>query len=728
MACDAKSVETLLVNTDKYYQLSQRQGLEWLAQLVTSIGSLTVTQAINLAASNKMAALSDRQLEECRLAVFTAALYDAQTLVTEMATQKYATLDRHDLLCAAIAAYCGGSAGSAQTVENLSVGDGYFKLSERDDDVLALDAVICDANSTHCTSIFALHLRGGITGMSERHLKEIICACINNVATPQPPGSFTAVPQSDGSIVVTWPTPGGGVGTTQVWISTDGGVTFTQVCTVAAPGTTCTVPNQGNGVTVIVEVRQCNSAGNCGPFTGTSNACTIIIGGIGASDDFESYANAAPLNGLNGGTGWCNSLAVQPYADKTGYLGMLAQDDFESYANNAALLGLNGGTGAWNGAYGDNNVSVQLNALNEWPTNASTTTIVATASAGVPAYSYQWNKNGVALTNAGHYSGVTTATLTITGYTAADDANYTCTVTDTTARSYTSLACTTLVAATNAQLWASVVAQTNGGAWPSQNTVTAFDTFDAAITTAGIKSRLYHVNLVAPDSLTAALTPFIATFGFTYYGSHAHNAQAGGGTPSLTVNGLQSGASAGTDHCTVWDTGVSPSAIPSFSAANMGLSIYVFGPVAGGTPNYNMGYVSDVAGNRPALATGINNVSGGFSFNGLETAGIDIAFNGTGGGFVMASRTASNVHTAYQARSNLAWGSVGTGNTNNTQGPLATTLGFGGNQAQENTGHWYGSGYRFSFWACHDGFSSADGQALFNAVQACRVSLGGGFN
>lgn len=569
----------------------------------------------------------------------------------------------------------------------------------------------------------------GCGRLSYRQLKEILAYTAHFVAVPTPPTSFTAVPQSDGSIIVTWPAPGASVSTTQVWISTDGGVTFTQSCNVAAPGVTCTVPNQGNGVTVIVEIRQCNSAGNCGPFTGnTQNACTIIIGGIGAQDDFESYTNGAALNGLNGGTGWCNSLAVQPYVDRTAYLGMLAQDDFESYANNAALLGLNGGTGAWNGAYGDNNVSVPLNAVQEWPTNGSTTTIVVTASGGVPAYSYQWYKNGVALSNAGHYSGVTTATLTITGYTSADDANYTVVVTDTTARAYTSLVCATLQASTNAQIWAALVAITNGGPWPSQNTVTAFDTFDAAITTAGIKSHLYHVNLVAPDSLTAALTPFIATYGFTYYGSHAHNAQAGGGTPSITVNGLRSGGSDGTDHCTVWDTGVSPSAIPSFSAANMGLSIYVVGPVAGGTPNYNMGYVSDVSGGRPALATGINNVNGGFSFNGLETAGIDIAFNGAGGGFVMASRTASNSHIAYQARSNLAWGSVGTGNTNNTQGPLATTLGFGGNQAQENTGHWYGSGYRFSFWACHDGFSSADGQALFNAVQACRVSLGGGFN
>lgn len=52
-----------------------------------------------------------------------------------------------------------------------------------------------------------------------------------------------------------------------------------------------------------------------------------------------------------------------------------------------------------------------------------------TVSATGTSLTYQWKKNGVALTNNGHYSGVTTNTLTITGTTGADSDTYTVDVT-----------------------------------------------------------------------------------------------------------------------------------------------------------------------------------------------------------------------------------------------------------------------------------------------------------
>ncbi len=242
MACDAQSVETLLVNTDKYYSLSHRQWLEWLCQLVINAAGTTVTAAINLAASNKMAALSDRNLEECRIAAFTAALFDAQHIINEIATQKYPALDRHDLMCATIAAYCAAAGGSAQTVETLSVGNGYFKLSQRND-TLAIDAVICAAGGGTCTAVTAVALSPGITGMSERHLKEVICAVINNATTPpgcSVPTGLTAVWQLSTQTIVTWDVPPAGIVSTQVWRSSDN-VTFILAATVAAPGVTTTL-------------------------------------------------------------------------------------------------------------------------------------------------------------------------------------------------------------------------------------------------------------------------------------------------------------------------------------------------------------------------------------------------------------------------------------------------------------------------------------------------------
>ncbi|MGQ9648942.1 MAG: immunoglobulin domain-containing protein [Phycisphaerae bacterium] len=51
------------------------------------------------------------------------------------------------------------------------------------------------------------------------------------------------------------------------------------------------------------------------------------------------------------------------------------------------------------------------------------------AAAGDGTLTYQWQKNSVNLTNGGHYSGCTTATLTITGADGDDEAAYRCVVT-----------------------------------------------------------------------------------------------------------------------------------------------------------------------------------------------------------------------------------------------------------------------------------------------------------
>lgn len=58
-------------------------------------------------------------------------------------------------------------------------------------------------------------------------------------------------------------------------------------------------------------------------------------------------------------------------------------------------------------------------------TESTTLTVVA---AGASPLSYQWKKNGSNISNGGHYSGATTASLTISSADENDDANYKCTV------------------------------------------------------------------------------------------------------------------------------------------------------------------------------------------------------------------------------------------------------------------------------------------------------------
>lgn len=52
-------------------------------------------------------------------------------------------------------------------------------------------------------------------------------------------------------------------------------------------------------------------------------------------------------------------------------------------------------------------------------------------ASGTPSVSYQWQKDGANLSNGGHYSGVTTATLTVSSAGSADAANYRCVISNT---------------------------------------------------------------------------------------------------------------------------------------------------------------------------------------------------------------------------------------------------------------------------------------------------------
>lgn len=95
-------------------------------------------------------------------------------------------------------------------------------------------------------------------------------------------------------------------------------------------------------------------------------------------------------------------------------------------------------------------------------------------------------------------------------------------------------------------------------------------------------------------------------------------------------------------------------------------------------------------------------------------------------GFYSFSRTASNLSTAYSANSGNAFASIATSAgvtaaaSNNKaniylfQGPLL------------NSGWWNTTMY-LSFYALHLGLTSGETQDLYNAVQALRVALGGGY-
>lgn len=442
--------------------------------------------------------------------------------------------------------------------------------------------------------------------------------------------------------------------------------------------------------------------------TGGFSPCQPITVGSVLLDTMQSYANGAALNGLNGGTGWCRTAA---YVDRTAYLGLQALDTMESYTNGANLVGLNGGTG-WAGAYNADNVAITL-AANAWADGSTPVTIAAVATGGFPAYTYQWYKDGIALSNAGHYSGVTTATLTITSFDVTDEASFTVKVTDTTARVFTSSACVTHEALTAGQLWAQQV-NVNGGDWPAIATVNAADTFNAAIS--GLAARIYHLNFIAPDSLVAALTPFIATVGAKLWTKHTRGVPP---AESITVVGLK--AATNDTNGIVYDTGFAPSGVAAWTASNGGMSVYAGEAVP---PSSTSDLSGSFDGVSAAIGIQANNGTNHLFILWDTTQRIQY-IAAAAGGFYMASRTAANLLTAYFANSGNAWASTGTNVNNTGRTPNAQNIGVCG---EIQAGPVYATNpSRISFVAYHDGFNSADGQTLFNAVQSLRTSLGGGF-
>lgn len=257
----------------------------------------------------------------------------------------------------------------------------------------------------------------------------------------------------------------------------------------------------------------------------------------------------------------------------------------------------------------------------------------------------------------------------------------------------------------------------NGGARPSQSSIKAMSDFMNAI--AGLQSRIWQLNVIAPDSIIAMRTPLIHPYGNNPWVPKTVGA---GFAETLTVNGWR-GSSVPLNGI-VYDTGVIASLVPSFSLSNGGLSIYCPDnpPTAANIPL--AGYIA----NSSQWAMGIVphttlNDSRSAVWNGGQQA---TAGGATSGGFYSVNRLAAN-------QVNLAWGNslnvyaqVGTNPFANTTVPILSPLGVGG--------VWNGDSTAFSvcnqsisFFAAHDGFSLADSTILFNAVQALRVAFGGGF-
>lgn len=254
----------------------------------------------------------------------------------------------------------------------------------------------------------------------------------------------------------------------------------------------------------------------------------------------------------------------------------------------------------------------------------------------------------------------------------------------------------------------------NGGAMPSQNSINAVATFADTLNRAGVWSKLLDVNIFAPDSLIACLTPVLVTDGSNLWTNN--NFVAG----DLSTTGLVGSAGLGK----FLNTGIDPNARFKGPAATVfgGLSFYVSATPADG----NWCEISWIQNNW-SLYDGF----GGTCFYDCYSTilgGRISAANANYTGFLSGNRTSTTDFAVYKAKSTVPFATLASSNANASQ--MAVNAGkhifvFANNNGADTA--LQVSSRTLSFAAYHFGLSAADCQTLFNAVQAIRVALGGGF-
>ncbi len=178
MACDAQTLETLAY-AQGLPALSERDFLICLAGAFLASAGINAQTAVDNAAANNYAGMTDLELDQALLAVFTAPTISAQDLVTAIATQGDDKLDRRDVLLAQVAAFCANGMTTAQAIQTLLCSDGYLAFSAFDD----RRAFLSGAGGT-AQQLIDQAYASGCGRLSERQLKEILVVTASSVIVP----------------------------------------------------------------------------------------------------------------------------------------------------------------------------------------------------------------------------------------------------------------------------------------------------------------------------------------------------------------------------------------------------------------------------------------------------------------------------------------------------------------------------------------------------------------
>lgn len=267
--------------------------------------------------------------------------------------------------------------------------------------------------------------------------------------------------------------------------------------------------------------------------------------------------------------------------------------------------------------------------------------------------------------------------------------------------------------------WANLVVA-NGGAFPSLVTINAYNTLYSGIVAAGLRSKIYNLNGIPPDSLIAAKTPFIYDFGAKLW----VETTTGASVTDLTVNGVKAPSSTNV----FWNTFFQPGATP-MTANSGGITVYIASVPGASDISLDVGYNNTALTNTYALTTG----NGGFVIGDIyaQTAGATVVsslpvsgWNGTG--YLSDNRTGATTHNMFAANSGSAHQTIATNSGAGVGSPQNQDVYIFQSHVTDGA-NIAASTKRFSFFCFHEGFTSAESSTFSSLIQTFRTSLGGGF-
>lgn len=252
----------------------------------------------------------------------------------------------------------------------------------------------------------------------------------------------------------------------------------------------------------------------------------------------------------------------------------------------------------------------------------------------------------------------------------------------------------------------------NGGT-VSGSTLSAVDKFCKAIDSAGIRDRIYRLNLICGTGLNAALVPLYR--GLSRAGTQFGNTTDTNNGPFVSGDYEETGASGGlkgNGSTKYLDTGFQQATIPSLNSSHLSASFREMESVAAERTIVGTwgGTSSQFAVLRQEAGTGNRSVYLG-SFGNAEAAGA------TAESHVIGTRTANNLLTLYRAGSSVATFTQMVTPTTTTQSFYV----FARNNANSSATTF--TGLRLRMYSIGLGLTAAQALAFSNAVASFNTAL-----